>query len=176
MIRARRPISASDLLARSHLKDVWEHVQQVKNLTRIMRILLPKGTENFVRVASIRNNRVCLQASSAAIKMAVSYEHPNILSYLRSHGYAKVVGLDINIRPEFYHTLLTSNERHKPKYMSLSVSESTAEILGEVAKDASPGLKKRLESLAELAYKSRNAGMTPFLPEKRSGVFKVVTQ
>ena len=157
MIRARRPISASDLLARSHLKDVWEHVQQVKNLTRIMRILLPKGTENFVRVANIRNNHLYLQASCAAIKMAVSCEYPNILSYLRSHGYARIVGLDINIRPELYHTPLLRTEYKRAKHMNPSISESTAEILSEIAKDASPGLKERLESLAGLAEKGGNS-------------------
>lgn len=158
MMRACRPIVISELFARSQLRDIWEHIQQVNNLNQTIRGLLPKGTENFVRVANIRNNRLYLQASSAAIKMAVSCEDPNILSYLRSHGYARIVGLDINIRPEFYHTPLLRTEYKKVRHMTHSISESTAEILNKIAKDASPGLKERLEILAGLAEGGGKSG------------------
>lgn len=156
-MRDHRPTSTGDLLAQSRLKTIQEHAEQVHHLTQLIKAILPKGTQDFIRVANIRNNYLHLQAASAAIKMKVSYERLNILNHLRANGFAGLMGLDITIEPTIYKS--ASSEKHTDqKPTKAPVSENAAAMLKMIATNASPKVKARLENIAKLAEGHKKTG------------------
>lgn len=155
-MRDHRPTSTGDLLAQSRLKTIQEHAVQVHKLTTVIRSILPKGTEDFIRVANVRNNYLHLQAASAAIKMKVSYERLTILNFLRANGYAGLMGLDITIDPTIYKS--AQNETKQDSDTRAPVSENAAAMLKMIASNASPKVKARLENIANLADKNKKTG------------------
>ncbi|MCE0494260.1 DUF721 domain-containing protein [Vibrio salinus] len=155
-MRDHRPTSTGDLLAQSKLKTIQEHAEQIHQLTSLIRSVLPKGTEDFIRVANIRNNYLHLQAASAAIKMKVSYERLTILNFLRANGYAGLMGLDITIEPSIYRSDQT--EKAPEKTAKAPVSENAANMLKSIATNATPKVRARLENIAKLADKNKKTG------------------
>ncbi|RQW62975.1 DUF721 domain-containing protein [Vibrio viridaestus] len=149
-MRDHRPTSTSDLLAQSRLKTIQEHAEQVQHLTKKLKEMLPRGTENFVRVANVRSNHLHLQVASAAIKMKLSYERLTILNFLRGNGYPALMGIEITIDPNIYIV-------KEPKSNSDStrenppVSENAAAMLKMISQNASPKVRARLENIAKLA-------------------------
>ncbi len=148
-MRDHRPKSASDLIESGKLSAIQQHASELAKLNALLKPLLPKGTEAFVRVANIRQGFVILEAASAAIKMKLDYERLHILSALRRQGFARVVGIEVTINPEIYRSADSKNETEEKA--NREISPFAAEMLTMTASHASPKVKQRLENIANLA-------------------------
>lgn len=84
--------------------------------------------------------------------MKLSYDRLHLLSQLRQKGFARLINIDINVRPELY-----TNEPDRLKRKKLErppLSQATADNLNMLAEMAPDKIKKRLQNIAKLADKS----------------------
>ncbi|EEX93181.1 hypothetical protein VIOR3934_02333 [Vibrio orientalis CIP 102891 = ATCC 33934] len=149
-MRDHRPTLGDDIIADSRLSQLQQHAKEIMMINSELKAILPRGTEQHCRVANIRDGQLILEVASASIKMKIDYERLNILSQLRSKGFARLIAVSIQINPELYRVVKDKAEPSKPRD---PISQTAAQYLEMIASGASPKVKARLESLAKLAKK-----------------------
>ena len=99
---------------RSKIATLSEHIKNpqgqlaslVDNLNRINRLnqslnaILPEPVVKHCQIAHIKDNQLVLAVDSGEWASRLRYEKLNLLSYLRTHGFAAVSGIDIIVNPE----------------------------------------------------------------------------
>ncbi|MGF1908921.1 DciA family protein [Vibrio kasasachensis] len=148
-MRDHRPTLSNDIISDSRLANLQKHAQEIMTINRLLKTILPSNMVNNCRAANLRDNQLVLEVASAAIKMKINYDRLNILSQLRSQGFARLIAIEVQINPELYRTSpLNENKKVKPRE---PISDTAAEYLKSLAESASPKLKARLERLANMA-------------------------
>lgn len=149
-MRDHRPTLGDEIIADSRLSQLQQHAKEIITINKELKTILPRGSENHCRVANIRDNQLILEVSSAGIKMKIDYERLNILNQLRAKGFARLIGVSVQINPDLYRSRAEKQPVSKPRD---PISSTAAQYLEMIAGGASPKVKARLESLAKLANK-----------------------
>lgn len=149
-MRDHRPTLGDEIIADSRLSQLQQHAKEIMTINKELKVILPRGAEDHCRVANIRDNQLILEVASAAIKMKIDYERLHILNQLRAKGFARLIGVTVQINPALYRSREEKKESSKPRD---PISETAAQYLEMIASGASPKVKARLESLAKLANK-----------------------
>lgn len=150
-MRDHRPTSTETLISDGNLSSLQEHATQINLIGKKLIELLPRGTEDHCRAANIRNGYLIIETASAAIKMKIDYERLNLLSQLRSQGFAFLMGIETKINPDLFRQQQERSDEIK-KRPPLSDSAATS-ILTTASMAKNPRLKERLERIADLAKK-----------------------
>ncbi|GAM62686.1 RNA-binding protein [Vibrio ishigakensis] len=101
-MRDHRPTLTEDIISKSKLAEIQQHAAQIHQLNRTVLELLPQDIRRYCRVANCRGSQLILEVANAAIKMKLSYDRLHLLSQLRQKGFARLINIDINVRPELY--------------------------------------------------------------------------
>ncbi|QXO16911.1 DUF721 domain-containing protein [Vibrio ostreae] len=152
-MRDHRPTNTEELLEASRLKQVQEHAKEILQLNQILTTLLPRGTEKHVRAANIRGGHLILEAASAAIKMKIDYDRLSLLNQLRAQGFGRLISIEIRINPALYRGNSAAAAKKDEAKARPPLTDHAAHVLMTIAENASPKVRKRLESLAKLAKK-----------------------
>ncbi|WP_261834734.1 DUF721 domain-containing protein [Vibrio ishigakensis] len=151
-MRDHRPTLTEDIISKSKLAEIQQHAAQIHQLNQTVLELLPQDIRRYCRVANCRGSQLILEVANAAIKMKLSYDRLHLLSQLRQKGFARLINIDINVRPELY-----TNEPDRVEEKKLErppLSQATADNLNMLAEMAPDKIKKRLQNIAKLADKS----------------------
>ncbi len=149
-MRDHRPTLGDEIIADSRLSQLQQHAKEIMQINSELKTILPKGAEDHCRVANIRDNQLILEVASAGIKMKIDYERLHILNQLRAKGFARLIGVTVQINPDLYRDQTQQHQVAKPRD---PISETAAQYLEMIASGASPKVRARLESLAKLAKK-----------------------
>lgn len=149
-MRDHRPTLGDEIIADSRLSQLQQHAKEIMQINSELKTILPKGAEDHCRVANIRDNQLILEVASAGIKMKIDYERLHILNQLRAKGFARLIGVTVQINPDLYRDQTQHHQVAKPRD---PISETAAQYLEMIASGASPKVRARLESLAKLAKK-----------------------
>lgn len=150
-MRDHRPTLTEDIISKSKLAGIQEHAAQIHKLNQTVLELLPQDIRRYCRVANCRGSQLIIEVANAAIKMKLSYDRLHLLSQLRQKGFARLINIDINVRPELYTNEPNMVEEKKPERPPLS--QATADNLNMLAQMAPDKIKKRLQNIAKLANK-----------------------
>ncbi|MGF1894637.1 DciA family protein, partial [Vibrio campbellii] len=130
-MRDHRPTLSNDIISDSRLANLQKHAQEIMTINRLLKTILPSNMVNNCRAANLRDNQLVLEVASAAIKMKINYDRLNILSQLRSQGFARLIAIEVQINPELYRTSpLNENKKVKPRE---PISDTAAEYLKSLA-------------------------------------------
>ncbi|MGL4380322.1 MAG: DUF721 domain-containing protein [Vibrio sp.] len=150
-MRDHRPTATDELIQASKLKQIQDHAKAILLINRQLQEMLPKGLKSQVRAANVRGGNLVLEAASAAIKMKVDYERLHLLSQLRQNGFGHLITIEIRVNPELYRQTLANADAAPTAQPRRALSEQSAHVLLAIADHASDKVKKRLQSLAQLA-------------------------
>ncbi|MDE1515169.1 DUF721 domain-containing protein [Vibrio sp. dsl-7] len=150
-MRDHRPTATDELIQASKLKQIQDHAKAILLINRQLQEILPKGLKSQVRAANVRGGNLVLEAASAAIKMKVDYERLHLLSQLRQNGFGHLITIEIRVNPDLYRQTLANTDSAPIAKPRRQLSEHTAHVLLAIADHASDKVKKRLQSLAQLA-------------------------
>ena len=150
-MRDHRPTSTDAIISDSKLHLLQEHAILISRINKLLKPLLPKGTEGHCRVANIRSGYLVIETASAAVKMKLDYDRLNILNHLRANGFANLMGIETRINPALYREQ-QEKEQELKKRPPLSDSAARS-ILTTAGMATSPKVKARLENIARLAKK-----------------------
>ncbi|MGL4191138.1 DUF721 domain-containing protein [Vibrio misgurnus] len=150
-MRDHRPTATDELIQASKLKQIQDHAKAILLINRQLQEILPKGLKSQVRAANVRGGNLVLEAASAAIKMKVDYERLHLLSQLRQNGFGHLITIEIRVNPDLYRQTLANTDAAPITESRRQLSEHTAHVLLAIADHASDKVKKRLQSLAQLA-------------------------
>ncbi|GAM77011.1 Zn-ribbon-containing [Vibrio ishigakensis] len=151
-MRDHRPTLTEDIISKSKLAEIQQHAAQIHQLNQTVLELLPQDIRRYCRVANCRGSQLILEVANAAIKMKLSYDRLHLLSQLRQKGFARLINIDINVRPELY--INEPNRVEERKVERPPLSKATADNLNMLAEMAPDKIKKRLQNIAKLADKN----------------------
>ncbi|CCN35590.1 conserved hypothetical protein [Vibrio nigripulchritudo MADA3029] len=156
-MRDHRPTLTKDLLESQQLSKLQEHARQINDLNTVLKTILAPSLLEHCRAANIKDNHLVIEAASASVQMKLNYDRLNILSQLRSKGYAKLMGVEIRINPALYRGKV--HQEKDEEWQEVPVSEVAAEFLKATANmpSATPKIKQRLENIAKLAEKNKQS-------------------
>lgn len=149
-MRDHRPVSTETILSKSTMSQLQARAQEISALNNAIQSILSTNITEHCRVANIKSSTLILEVTSAAIKMRLDRDRLYLLNQLRQQGYARLISIEIKINPSLYR--VQPRVKEKPEHsLSPPISDTTASYLRIIAHHAPDKLKKRLESLAQLA-------------------------
>lgn len=153
-MRDHRPKLTQDLIADSSLKKFTQHVSEILAINAALKTIISPSMLGYCRAANVRQSQLLIEVANASLQMKLNYERIRILSELRAAGFSKLVGIEFKVNPDLYRA--ESVKEKKKTYKSHELSQDAAHSMLMLSELASPKLKRRLESLARLANKSKS--------------------
>ncbi|WP_261816654.1 DUF721 domain-containing protein [Vibrio gallicus] len=150
-MRDHRPTLTEDIISKSKLSDIQKHAAQLHRLNKTVIELLPKDIQRYCRVANCRGGQLIVEVANASIKMKLNYDRLHLLSQLRKQGFASLINIEINVRPELY--INAPALVKEPAIKRPPLSQAAADNLNMLAEMAPDKIKKRLQNIAKLAQK-----------------------
>lgn len=154
-MRDHRPTESSQLLTQQGLQGIQQRSKDILALQQALQQCLPAHTAKLCRAANLRDGQAIVEVASASLKMKLNYDRLRIISALRQQGYPQLTGLDIVINPALYAQSNALEQSQKPRQTRRTMSAQTAQMLDELAENASPKLKAQLQKLAAMGKNNR---------------------
>ncbi|GAB2667858.1 DUF721 domain-containing protein [Vibrio panuliri] len=152
-MRDHRPTLGNEIISDSRFAKLQQHAEEIMTINKLLKTILPKNTADHCRVANLRDNHLVIEVASAALMMKINYDRLNILNQLRGQGFARLIAVEVQINPDLYRT--KASEKSQPAKRRDPISNTAAEYLKAISHGASPKVKARLESLAQMADKKK---------------------
>ncbi|TRX52711.1 DUF721 domain-containing protein [Thalassomonas sp. M1454] len=148
------PEDLNDLLkkASGNIADFSTKAKSLKILTDIVRQTCPDLPENAWQIANCRQDLVIIEAKSPVWGQRLQFERNNIAQQLAIQTQGIFNKIEIKVNPYGNRREVVKPVEKPKKFMS----ESTAEHLVDVAKDAPAGLKEVLLRLAKHADRGKS--------------------
>ncbi|PAJ74118.1 RNA-binding protein [Pseudoalteromonas sp. NBT06-2] len=107
------------------------------------------------RVSNYRDAIMVIETDSAAVAMRLNYMKMSILSDLRKNGLPELSQIKVQTNPQaFTNRAIASKQKENNAHKKdLVLSEDTANSLLDIAKNAPPSLREKLEKLARHSKK-----------------------
>ncbi|WP_440054210.1 DUF721 domain-containing protein [Pseudoalteromonas sp. T1lg65] len=155
MVKNRyNPKPLNELMGRwsDKLSQYGEKSEQVAELQTCLEQSLGPVLSKKCRVGHYRDGILVIEAASATLATRLNFLKMDMLSTFRKAGLHDCIQIKITTNPEAQQRLANRIEQPKQNYKtSRTMSEQTANQLMELAENAPPGLKAKLEKLAEHA-------------------------
>ncbi|WP_341502935.1 DciA family protein [Gallaecimonas sp. GXIMD4217] len=161
------PDSLKDLAQRpgSGVADLQQRALLLRRLNQAYAKLVGEPLASQSRVANLRQGTLVIEVASAAWLTRLRYQREELLSQFRQQIHPSLTSLDLRINPaaarrpgspEQRDVLTTPIQgQDSLKENRRRISSEAAARLKELAADAPPGLKEKLERLAALSERRR---------------------
>ncbi len=153
--KTKNPIDTSRLLQKSSgtLAQIAAKTNSLTLLANIVRQTCPDLPEEVWHIANFKQKSVVIEVVSAIWSQRLQFERMKISKELSQETNGELTQIEIKVSP---YRNKKSSVIKAPKEKTQFISQNTAKQLNEVAKNAPDSLKKKLQSLAELANKKAN--------------------
>lgn len=147
----RLPVDMSSVLKSSKgtLAQIKAKTNSLTSIADIVRQICPDLPDDVWKVGNIYENTLVIEVKSSAWSQRFQFEKNNITQILAAETKGVISKLEIKVSP-FTHRIM--NEKPAPVKTQF-ISDKTAGQLLDVAKNAPPGLKEKLEKLAKHSKK-----------------------
>lgn len=153
-MRDHRPQTTASLLDDSQLGNIQQRAIALSKLNKAVKEHL--ACAEHCRVSNYRQGTLIIETASAAWSMRLNYERNNLIRKLREKLLPQLTNIEVKVNPA-----LAAVEREQkdktPDIVQKPISPLAAQYLLTTAKHAPDKVKARLERLAALAAKKRDA-------------------
>lgn len=153
-MRDHRPQTTASLLDDSQLGNIQQRAIALSKLNKAVKEHL--ACAEHCRVSNYRQGTLIIETASAAWSMRLNYERSNLIRKLREKLLPQLANIEVKVNPA-----LAAVEREQkdktPDIVQKPISPLAAQYLLTTAKHAPDKVKARLERLAALAAKKREA-------------------
>ncbi len=100
--RRARIASLNEHIKNPHgeLASLVHNLNRINRLNQSLKVILPSPLADHCVIAHIKDNQLVLAVDSGEWASRLRYEKLNLLSYLRTNGFAMITGIDIIVNPE----------------------------------------------------------------------------
>lgn len=123
---------------------------------RAIKSVLPLNLQNVVRLANYRHHRLIIEVASASWLARLRYEQSELLTALRHDILPELSGLEFVINPDLCRPFLEKHLAVTVQSSQRRLSETSAKLIENLAKECKEGLKDRLIKLAQHGKKTNN--------------------
>ena len=97
-----RIASLSDHLnnPKGELSSLVDNLNRINRLSQSLKVILPEPLNQHCRIAQYENQQLILAVDSGEWASRLRFEKLELLSYLRSNGFADINGIDIIVKPD----------------------------------------------------------------------------
>ncbi|NRA70705.1 MAG: DUF721 domain-containing protein [Gammaproteobacteria bacterium] len=150
MTQRRTPDSINKLLSQGSgkLAKLQHKAYQLQVINRIITAELLPGSEEYCRVANLRNGTLVLEVASGAWFTRLQSMRINLLNQLRERVSSSLISIEVKVNPALFVT------KPEPKPNQRKISAQTAEHLSALAQHSPPELAEILLRLAKLARRN----------------------
>lgn len=82
------------------LATLVDNLNRINRLSQSLKVVLPEPLCDHCRITSMEENQLVIAVDSSEWASRLRYEKLELLSYLRTHGFANVNGIDIIVNPD----------------------------------------------------------------------------
>jgi hypothetical protein len=89
---------------RGQLAKLVDNLSRINRLSQSLKVILPEPLADHCRISRVEGNQVVLAVDSSEWAARLRYEKLELLSFLRSNGFAQINGIDIIVNPDDFRT------------------------------------------------------------------------
>ena len=89
---------------KGQLASLVDNLNRINRLNQSLKVILPEPMADHCTIAHMKDNQLVLAVDSGEWATRLRYEKLNLLSHLRTNGFAAVTGIDIIVNPEQFRT------------------------------------------------------------------------